>query len=105
MDTLFPMLLVGVIFYFLMIRPAQKRQKETTKMLDALKTGDNVVTSGGIHGRIAGIQDNVVTIKIADNVKIKVDRAAVGRVDKKNEKAEKQEKAEKSGSSDKEEKS
>ncbi len=85
MDFLFPMLMMGIIIYFLMIRPQQKRNREMKTMLDALKSGDSVVTAGGIHGLVAGIKDNTVTLKIADNVKIKIDKASVGRVEKSKE--------------------
>ncbi len=74
-----PFILIIVIMYFLMIRPQQKKQKEKQKMLDALKKGDNVVTSGGIHGKVTGFtNDNkVVIIKVDDNVKLNVDKSMV----------------------------
>lgn len=74
-----PFILIIVIMYFLMIRPQQKKQKEKLKMLDALKKGDNIVTTGGIHGKVAGFTDdnNTVLVKVDDNVKIKVDKSAV----------------------------
>lgn len=87
MDFLFPMLLMGVMVYVLMIRPQQKRTKEMKSMLDALGSGDSVVTAGGIHGLVAGMKDNTVTLKIADNVKIKIDKSSIGRVEKSKEKA------------------
>ena len=62
------------IFYFLLIRPQQKKQKEMKKMLAELTYGDSVVTSGGIHGKIVAITDEVVTLEIAEKVKIKVSR-------------------------------
>lgn len=72
-------LLVGIIavFYFLIIRPQSKRQKEVQKQRNALKVGDKVVTSGGIHGRIKEMQDGAVILEIADNVKIKVEKTSV----------------------------
>ena len=69
--------LIFVIFYFMIIRPQQKRQKERQKMLDALKKGDKVVTSGGIHGTVAGLDEKTALVQIADNVKIKVDRGSI----------------------------
>ncbi len=72
--------LIFVIFYFMIIRPQQKRQKERQKMLDAVEKGDKVVTSGGIHGTIVGIEDKTVLVQIADNVKVKVDRGSIGNV-------------------------
>ena len=74
-----PFLLIIVIMYFLMIRPQSKKQKEKQKMLDALKKGDNVVTSGGIHGKVTGFTDNdkTVIIKVDEKVKLNVDRSAI----------------------------
>ncbi len=74
-----PFILIIVIMYFLMIRPQQKKQKEKQRMLEALKKGDNVVTSGGIHGKVSGFtnDNNVVIIKVDDNVKLNVDKSAV----------------------------
>src|SRR5262245_6926839 len=75
-----PLLLVFVIFYFLMIRPQQKQQKERQKMIAALKKGDAIVTTSGIHGRVTGITDKILTVEIGDNMKIKLDRDAVATV-------------------------
>ncbi len=72
-----PLLLILVIFYFLLILPAQRRQKKTAEMLRALKNGDKVITSGGIYGTVVGLEDNAVQLRIADQVKIKVSRAAI----------------------------
>lgn len=72
-----PLILIMVIFYFLMILPAQRRQKKTAQMLKALKTGDKVITNGGIFGTIVGLEDEAVLLRIADQVKIKVSRSAV----------------------------
>lgn len=74
---------IFLIFYFMIIRPQQKRAKEREKMLSALEKGDKVVTSGGIHGTIAGLDEKTVLLQIADNVKIKVDRSAINIVEKK----------------------
>ncbi len=71
------------IFYFMIIRPQQKRAKEREKMLNAIEKGDKVVTSGGIYGTIAGIEDKTVLLQIADNVKIKLDKSAINIVEKK----------------------
>ena len=68
------------IFYFLMIRPQQKKQKELKAMLDSLAYGDMVMTTGGIHGKVTGLADAVVTLEIADKVRIKVARSAIGAV-------------------------
>jgi len=68
------------IFYFLLIRPQQQKQKELKAMLDNLAHGDTVITSGGIHGKIVGLTDSIVTLEIADKVKIKVARSFIGAV-------------------------
>src|ERR1700740_482956 len=70
------------IFYFLLIRPQQKRQKEHQQLLSNLKTGDKVVTSSGIHGLIANVKDTTFLVKVADNVKIEVDKNAIASVSK-----------------------
>lgn len=75
-----PMILVFVIFYLLMIRPQQKQRKKQQEMVNNLKKGDEVVTSAGIHARVHGIADNVVTLEIADNVRIKMDKQQVALV-------------------------
>jgi len=72
-----PLILIMVIFYFLMIMPAQRRQKKVAEMLRNLKTGDKVITNGGIYGTIAGMDDDSVQLRIAEQVKIKVSRAAI----------------------------
>lgn len=71
-----PFLLIILVMYFLMIRPQAKKQKDLQRMRDDIKKGDNVVTTGGIHGKVMGFADDVKTVivKIDDNVKIKVDR-------------------------------
>jgi len=75
--ALFPFLIVLVIFYFLLILPAQRQRKRQAQMLSALKTGDKVITSGGIYGTIVGLRDDVVQLRIADQVRIEVARSAV----------------------------
>jgi preprotein translocase subunit YajC len=74
---LVPFLLIFVIFYFLLIRPQAKRQREHTTMLSSLKKGDEVVTQGGIYGVVVGTRDDVVVLKIADEVKIEVAKHAI----------------------------
>lgn len=73
----FPIFLIFAIFYFLLIRPQQKRQQEHQKMLANLKKGDKVVTTGGIHGTIVNIKDKVVTLKVAENVRIDVSKSCI----------------------------
>ena len=73
-----PIILMFVVFYFLLIRPQTKRQKEADKMRSELKKGDHIVTSGGIHGTIEGIKDNdVILIKTATDTKIHISRNAI----------------------------
>lgn len=74
---LVPFILIFVIFWVLLIAPARRRQKAHQKMLDELKRGDRVVTNGGLHGEVAGIEGAVVFLKIADNVKVRVSKSAV----------------------------
>jgi preprotein translocase subunit YajC len=75
------LLAIFAIFYFLMIRPQQKQQKERLKMISDLKKGDAVVTTSGIHARVVGAADKILTLEIADNVRVKIDRDAVARLD------------------------
>jgi preprotein translocase subunit YajC len=85
LQTLLPFLFMGVIFYFLLIRPQQKRQKQHQQLMANLKTGDRVVTSSGIHGLIANVKETTFLLKVADNVKIEVDKSAVAGVEKTSE--------------------
>ena len=77
------MVVIFVIFYFLMIRPQQKKQKELKGMLDNLAYGDTVITTGGIYGKVSGLADAVVTLEIADKLRIKVSRSAIGSITQK----------------------
>ncbi|PIE67599.1 MAG: preprotein translocase subunit YajC [Deltaproteobacteria bacterium] len=72
-----PLILMFVIFYFLLIRPQQKKTKEHRQMIDNLRTGDRIITSGGIHGRVTGVSENDLTVEIAEKVRVKVNRASV----------------------------
>ena len=72
-----PLILMFVIFYFLLIRPQQKKTKEHRQMVASLKKGDRIVTSGGIHGRITGMDEVTLTVEIADRVRVKVARGNV----------------------------
>ena len=76
---LFPIILIAIM-YFLMIRPQMKRQKEHKAMLEKIKRGDEVLTNGGIAGTVTDIGDNFITIGVADNVRIRVQKGAVGNV-------------------------
>ncbi len=74
---LVPMLLIFGVMYLLIIRPQSKRAKETQKMLSELKKGDEVVTTGGIIGRISGMKDNEITLQVQEGVRLRVQRSAV----------------------------
>lgn len=75
-----PLILMFVIFYFLLIRPQQKKSKDHRAMISNLKKGDRIVTSGGLHGRITGLSDTTLTVEIADKVRVKVARGNVGTI-------------------------
>lgn len=76
-SSIIMMVLIFVIFFFFMIRPQQKRQKEIQKFRNSLLVGDNVVTAGGIYGKIKEIQDAYVILEIANNVNIKIDKNSI----------------------------
>nr|WP_240489133.1 preprotein translocase subunit YajC [Cohnella thermotolerans] len=78
--TLLPFVLMFVIFYFLLIRPQQRKSKERNAMLRALKKGDRVTTIGGLHGTIAEITDDTVVLKVNDVTKLTFDRSAINNV-------------------------
>ena len=82
------MILIFVLFYFMLIRPQRRQQKEHQLKLAALRTGDEVVAAGGIHGLITNVSDRVVTLKIADNVKIRVEKGSVLTILKKSDEPE-----------------
>lgn len=77
-----PFFFIGIIFYFLLIRPQQKQRKAHQALLAAVKTGDKVVTNSGIHGMIANVKEQTVLFKVADNVKIEIDKAAITGIEK-----------------------
>jgi len=77
-----PIILIFVVFYFLLIRPQQKKAKDHRTLLSNLKEGDQVMTSGGIYGRITGIRDDKVTLEISDKVRVKVNRGHIAGVAK-----------------------
>ncbi len=72
-----PLLLIFVVFYFMLIRPQQKKLNEHQKMLESLRRGDKVVTGGGIIGVVSKVEDNELTIEIADNVRVRVQRGTI----------------------------
>jgi preprotein translocase subunit YajC len=75
-----PLIFMFGIFYFLLIRPQQKRAKEHRALLEAIKKGDQVVTAGGLHGKVSAIDEAVVTLEVATGVNIKVDKGHIARV-------------------------
>jgi len=77
---LIPLLGMLAIFYFLLIRPQQKKQKTLQAMIAAIKKGDRVLTTGGIYGTVSGVKDHIIVLKIAENVKIEVVKHAVASI-------------------------
>src|SRR5674476_956354 len=75
--TFLPLILVFVVFYFFMIRPQMKKQKEMTTFRSAISRGDKVITTGGIYGKVIDVTYNILTIEIANDVKVRVDKNAV----------------------------
>ncbi len=71
---------IFAIFYFLLIRPQQRQKKERQALLSAIKKGDRVVTTGGLHGTVTGLGEHTVVLRVADQVKLEFDRSAIGRV-------------------------
>ncbi|HBH00301.1 MAG TPA: preprotein translocase subunit YajC [Candidatus Rokubacteria bacterium] len=71
---------IFAVFYFLLIRPQQRQKRDRERMLTALKKGDRVVTTGGLHGTVAGLDEHKVVLRVADQVRLEFDRAAIGRV-------------------------
>lgn len=83
LGTIVPFLFMGVIFYFALIRPQQKRQRETQAMISAVKTSDRIITNGGIHGVVTGVKDKTITVRIAEGVKIEIEKTAIVSVSRK----------------------
>jgi preprotein translocase subunit YajC len=75
-----PFIFIFVIMYFMLFRPQKKRQQEQQRLISALKTGDKVVTNAGIHGLIANVKETTVILKVADNVKIEMEKSAITNV-------------------------
>ncbi|MDH3520159.1 MAG: preprotein translocase subunit YajC [Myxococcales bacterium] len=84
-SMLLPMAAIFLIFYFLLIRPQQKRQREQEAMIKSVEKGDSVVTAGGLHGKVIGVTDDVLTLDVGasgDRLRVKVTRARIDRVQK-----------------------
>ncbi len=75
-----PFIFIFIIMYFVMFRPQKKRQEQQQKLIASLKTGDRVITNGGIHGLISNVKETTVIVKVADNVKIEMEKSAVTNV-------------------------
>jgi preprotein translocase subunit YajC len=75
-----PLIFIFIIMYFVMIRPQKKRQQQQQNLMASLKTGDRVVTNGGIHGLISNVKESTVLVKVADNVKIEMEKSAITNV-------------------------
>ncbi len=82
-----PLIFIFVIFYFLLIRPQQKKAKEHAKLVAGVQSGDTIITSAGIHGTVTNVKDKTVLVRVADNVKIEFDRAAIVSVTREGEKS------------------
>ncbi len=77
LTSLLPLLLIIVVFYFFMIRPQVKKQKELKTYRSSIQKGEKIITTGGIYGKVTDVKDQTVTVEIADNVRIKIDKNAV----------------------------
>ena len=77
LTSFLPLLLIIVVFYFFMIRPQMKRQKDLRKYREALQKGDKVITTGGIYGKVDGIKDNYIIVEVDNNVKLRIDKSAI----------------------------
>ena len=75
-----PLIFIFIIMYFVMIRPQKKRQEQQQNLIANLKTGDRVVTNAGIHGLISTVKETTVLVKVADNVKLEIDKSAITNV-------------------------
>jgi len=77
--------LIILIFYFMILRPQQKKQKERSKLLESLQKGDKIITVGGMHGTIVGLEEKTVVVQISDDVKVKFERSAISTITRGNE--------------------
>ncbi len=80
--TIIPFALIIFIFYFMIIRPQQKRQKERQQLLESVKKGDKIITIGGVHGTVAGIEEKSILIEISDGVKVKYEKTAISSINR-----------------------
>jgi preprotein translocase subunit YajC len=80
--NLFPLVIIFFIFYFILIKPQQKQQKQFKAMLEGLKKNDQVVTIGGVHGTIVNVKEKTFIVRVDDNARVEIDKSAVARVEK-----------------------
>ena len=80
MSLIFMIIAIFAVMYFLMIRPQQRQKKQQQSMISTLSKGDKVVTAGGIHATVAGVKDNTIIVKIAENVKVELNRSSISQV-------------------------
>jgi preprotein translocase subunit YajC len=80
MSLIFMIIAIFAVMYFLMIRPQQRQKRQHQDMLGQLSKGDKIVTTGGLHGTVAGVKDTTVILKVADNVKVEVNRSSIGQI-------------------------
>jgi preprotein translocase subunit YajC len=81
-QQIIPLVFMFAIFYFLLIRPQQKKAKEHKALLESMKKGDNVITAGGVHGKITAVENEIVTLEIANNVNIKITKSYIAAIKK-----------------------
>ncbi len=81
-SALVPILLVFLIFYFMILRPQKKKQKERESLLSNIQKGDKIVTAGGMHGTVIGIEEKTVLVQISDDVKVKFERSAISSINR-----------------------
>jgi len=77
-----PLVFMFAIFYFLLIRPQQKKAKEHKALLESMKKGDNVITAGGVHGKVTAVENDLVTLEVANNVNIKITKSYIATIKK-----------------------
>ncbi|MFA7404025.1 MAG: preprotein translocase subunit YajC [Pelobacteraceae bacterium] len=81
-QQIIPLVFMFAIFYFLLIRPQQKKAKEHKALLESMKKGDNVITAGGVHGKVTAVENDLVTLEVANNVNIKITKSYIAAIKK-----------------------
>jgi len=81
-QQIIPLVFMFAIFYFLLIRPQQKKAKEHRALLESMKKGDNVITAGGVHGKVTSVENDLVTLEVANNVNIKITKSYIAAIKK-----------------------